>query len=53
MANGVNIVRLAIAQRRELLLAAAWRVMIKDGVAAATTRAICAEAGMPQSSFHY
>lgn len=47
------MVRLAIAERRELLLAAAWRVMIDQGVAAATTRAICAEAGMPQSSFHY
>ncbi|WP_106848132.1 TetR/AcrR family transcriptional regulator [Blastococcus sp. Marseille-P5729] len=47
------MVRLAITERRELLIAAAWRVMVNHGVAAATTRAICAEAGMPQSSFHY
>lgn len=47
------MVRLAITERRELLIAAAWRVMTNHGVAAATTRAICAEAGMPQSSFHY
>ena len=47
------MVRLAIAERRELLLQAAWRVLARDGVRAATTRAICAEAGMPQSSFHY
>lgn len=47
------MVRLAISERRELLIAAAWRVMAREGVAAATTRAICAEADMPQSSFHY
>lgn len=47
------MVRLAISERRELLIAAAWRVMARNGVAAATTRAICAEADMPQSSFHY
>lgn len=47
------MVRLAISERRDLLIAAAWRVMARDGVAAATTRAICAEADMPQSSFHY
>ncbi|GAB3298328.1 TetR family transcriptional regulator [Epidermidibacterium keratini] len=47
------MVRLAIAERRELLLQAAWRVLVRDGVRAATTRAICSEAGMPQSSFHY
>lgn len=47
------MVRLTIEQRRELIIEAAWRVMIKDGVCAATTRAICAEAGMPQSAFHY
>lgn len=51
--KGGHVVRLAITERRELLIAAAWRVMIDQGVAAATTRAICAEAGMPQSSFHY
>lgn len=45
--------RLPVAQRRALLLQAAWRVLSSQGVAAATTRAICAEAGMPQSAFHY
>ncbi|GAA2691614.1 MULTISPECIES: TetR/AcrR family transcriptional regulator [Actinosynnema] len=39
--------------RRELLVAAALRVMKRDGVAAATTRAICAEADMPHGAFHY
>ncbi|MHA7132938.1 TetR/AcrR family transcriptional regulator [Oerskovia turbata] len=39
--------------RREQLLAAALRVMKRDGVRAATTRAICAEAGMPHGAFHY
>ncbi|MFX4292903.1 TetR/AcrR family transcriptional regulator [Streptomyces bohaiensis] len=39
--------------RRELLTQAALRVMKRDGVAAATTRAICAEAGMPHGAFHY
>ncbi|HWS36284.1 MAG TPA: TetR/AcrR family transcriptional regulator [Actinoplanes sp.] len=39
--------------RREQLTAAALRVMKRDGIAAATTRAICTEAGMAQSTFHY
>ncbi|MER8237312.1 TetR/AcrR family transcriptional regulator [Streptomyces sp. NPDC101490] len=39
--------------RRELLVAAALRVMKRDGIAAASTRAICAEAGMPHGAFHY
>ncbi|MEU9889330.1 TetR family transcriptional regulator [Sphaerisporangium sp. NPDC051011] len=39
--------------RRELLVAAALRVMKRDGIAAATTRAICAEADMPHGAFHY
>ncbi|MYS49656.1 TetR family transcriptional regulator [Streptomyces sp. SID6013] len=39
--------------RREQLVAAALRVMKRDGIAAATTRAICAEAGMPHGAFHY
>lgn len=47
------MVRLAISERRTLLIEAAWRVLQRDGVRAATTRAICAEARMPQSSFHY
>ena len=39
--------------RREMLIDAAFRVMAREGVQAATTRAICAEAGMPLASFHY
>ncbi len=45
--------RVPAAERRELLLAAAWRVLVRDGFGAATTRAICAEAGMKQGVFHY
>ncbi len=45
--------RISVAERRELLLAAAWRVLVRDGFAAATTRAICAEADMKQGVFHY
>ncbi|ACQ80153.1 transcriptional regulator, TetR family [Beutenbergia cavernae DSM 12333] len=45
--------RLAVAERRTLLLDAAWRVLRRDGVAGTTTRAVCAEAGMPQGLFHY
>ncbi|WP_177154599.1 TetR/AcrR family transcriptional regulator [Actinosynnema pretiosum] len=41
------------AVRREQLVAAALRVMKRDGIAAATTRAICAEADMPHGAFHY
>ncbi|TFB85373.1 TetR/AcrR family transcriptional regulator [Cryobacterium algoricola] len=40
-------------QRRDELIAAATRVIARDGVTAATTRAIVAEAGMPLGSFHY
>ncbi|MCB5167332.1 TetR/AcrR family transcriptional regulator [Streptomyces bambusae] len=39
--------------RRERLVAAALRVMKRDGIAAASTRAICAEAEMPHGAFHY
>ena len=42
-----------LEERRALLLDAAWRVLSTQGVQAATTRAICAEAQMPQSAFHY
>lgn len=45
--------RIAPAVRRELLLDAAFRVISRGGVQAATTRAICAEADMPLASFHY
>lgn len=45
--------RLAAEQRRVLLVEAALRVIARDGVSAATTRAIVAEAGMSLASFHY
>ncbi|QDZ14428.1 TetR/AcrR family transcriptional regulator [Humibacter ginsenosidimutans] len=45
--------RMSVAERREALVAAALRVIARDGVHAATTRAIAGEAGMPQASFHY
>jgi DNA-binding transcriptional regulator YbjK len=44
---------MAALERRELLVEAALRVIAREGVAAATTRAIVAEAGMPLASFHY
>jgi len=46
-------VRMAALERRELLVQAALRVIAREGVAAATTRAVVAEAGMPLASFHY
>jgi AcrR family transcriptional regulator len=45
--------RIALDDRRTALLSAAIRVIARDGLAAATTRAIVAEAGMPLGSFHY
>lgn len=42
-----------VSRRRDLLLEAGARVVARSGVAAATTRAIVAEAGMPLASFHY
>ncbi|HWN36187.1 MAG TPA: TetR/AcrR family transcriptional regulator [Pseudonocardia sp.] len=36
-----------------MLVAAAARVMARDGIAQTTTRAITAEADMPRGSFHY
>lgn len=45
--------RMPMAERREALVAAAFRVIAERGVGAATTRAIAAEAGMPLASFHY
>ncbi|WP_162940025.1 TetR/AcrR family transcriptional regulator [Gryllotalpicola protaetiae] len=40
-------------ERREALIEAALRVVARDGIAGATTRAIVAEADMPLASFHY
>jgi AcrR family transcriptional regulator len=45
--------RIAAADRRQQLIDAAFRVMAREGVAAATTRAIAAEAGAPLATFHY
>ncbi|WP_420176061.1 TetR/AcrR family transcriptional regulator [Luteococcus sp. OSA5] len=45
--------RMSLAERRQKLLEAALAVIGRSGVAAATTRAIAAEAGMPLASFHY
>lgn len=45
--------RMAASDRRAELLEAAIRVMTRDGVAKATTRAIVNEAGMPLGVFHY
>lgn len=45
--------RISVAERRELLFAAAVRVLARDGLSALSTRAIVAEAGMSLASFHY
>jgi AcrR family transcriptional regulator len=45
--------RMPSAERRRQLTEAAIRVMARDGVARATTRAIAAEAGVSLSVFHY
>lgn len=45
--------RMSADERRERLLAAADELMTREGVAAGTTRAIVAEAGMQPSVFHY
>lgn len=39
--------------RRTELIDAAWRVIAREGVAAATTRRIAAEAGLPKGMVHY
>jgi AcrR family transcriptional regulator len=45
--------RMSATERRAALARAALALIARDGVAAATTRAIVAEAGMPLASFHY
>lgn len=45
--------RIPAAERRAALVQAALRVVATQGVSAATTRAIVAEAGMSLASFHY
>jgi AcrR family transcriptional regulator len=47
------VARMSASERRELLVEAAIRVMTRDGVTKATTRAIAAEAEMPLGVFHY
>jgi AcrR family transcriptional regulator len=47
------VARMSAEDRRELLVEAAIRVMTREGVAKATTRAIAAEAEMPLGVFHY
>ncbi len=45
--------RMALKERREELIAAAIRVVTREGVAKATTRSIVREAGMTLGVFHY
>ncbi|MFG2881848.1 TetR/AcrR family transcriptional regulator [Streptomyces sp. NPDC048297] len=45
--------RLSADERREQLVEAAIRVMIRDGVARTTTRAVVTEAAVPLGAFHY
>ncbi len=45
--------RMPAGERRAALARAALTVASRDGLAAATTRAIVKEAGMPLASFHY
>ncbi|MCA1185966.1 MULTISPECIES: TetR/AcrR family transcriptional regulator [unclassified Saccharopolyspora] len=45
--------KISADERRRRLLDAALRVMKRDGIAAASTRAICAEADMSHGAFHY
>jgi TetR/AcrR family transcriptional regulator, regulator of biofilm formation and stress response len=45
--------RVSAEDRREQLVAAAFRVIGRDGFAKATTRAICTEAQAPLAAFHY
>jgi TetR/AcrR family transcriptional regulator, regulator of biofilm formation and stress response len=45
--------RIAVADRREALLDAAVRIIAREGMAGASTRAVAAEAGMPTASVHY
>ncbi len=45
--------RMPVAERRSILLSAAFAVISRQGVSGATTRAIVDEAGMKLASFHY
>jgi AcrR family transcriptional regulator len=48
-----SVARISVERRRDLLVAAAFRVIADHGVEAATTRRISAEAEMSLASFHY
>lgn len=45
--------RMSVEERRTALVESAYRVIADHGVEGATTRRICAQAGMPLASFHY
>jgi AcrR family transcriptional regulator len=45
--------RVSAQERRRQLVDAAFRVMGREGFAAATTRRVCAEAGASLAAFHY
>jgi Uncharacterized protein conserved in bacteria len=47
------VTRLSVDERRRALVDAAIRVMARDGIAKATTRAIATEADMQLGFFHY
>jgi TetR/AcrR family transcriptional regulator, regulator of biofilm formation and stress response len=51
--EGSAMPRVPAELRRQQLVAAAFRVIGRDGFAAATTRRVCAEAGAPLAAFHY
>ena len=44
---------MSVDDRRTALVESAYRVIADHGVEGATTRRICAHAGMPLASFHY
>lgn len=48
-----TMARMKASERRTALVEATIRLISRDGLAAASTRAIAAEAGMPLSSLHY
>jgi AcrR family transcriptional regulator len=48
-----HVARIPASERRSALIQAALRVVSRNGIAQATTRAIVAEAGMSLASFHY
>ncbi len=53
MTKAATTTRMSVDDRRALLLAAAERVVVRDGFSALTTRSVTAEAGMTLGHFHY